>query len=452
MRSARAPATPGCASPRPPPRTLKGPGDERGHARQSHRGPDRERPDPLPRVRVHRRSPHPTRLRGPPRPRKASSPDSSLAVTGNPAAYTAPAGCALPVVPIRIVDLADPAGRRRPRGLGAGRGAPVPAVGPVVPHRPAHPARVRAGIGDPRAPVREGRAAPRQPAPPRHRAPRTRPTSGGGSDAPAGWTCTSPSKTPSPSKAHPGPGKGYRVLISAIVDWSGPLITTSTTNDNLTATMRMRQQRGNVHVFDPQGLSGIRHPLRVSPDRRVRGPARRDAARQRDHHRHRAGRFDDERGVGASIRGGPRPAAARRRRREPIDRGRVQLGHQPRARPGTRSTSSAPTAHPAGATISKRPSAGDEKLVSSIWFGVQGAVAPLAVPQIRDALMPRPGDPVFDPREFLDAANTLYLIGSSSGAVRDGRIARRAPRRHRRSRPHPRARLPRLPSRPPARA
>ena len=59
---------------------------------------------------------------------------------------------------------------------------------------------------------------------------------------------------------------------------------------------------------------------------------------------------------------------------------------------------------------------GDEKLVSSIWFGVQGAVAPLAVPQIRDTLMPQPGDPVFDPHAFLDGANTLYLLGSSSGA------------------------------------
>ena len=60
--------------------------------------------------------------------------------------------------------------------------------------------------------------------------------------------------------------------------------------------------------------------------------------------------------------------------------------------------------------------AGDEKLVSSIWFGVSGAVAPLAVPQIRDALSPRSGDPALDPLSFLDAGNTLYLIGSSSGA------------------------------------
>ena len=63
----------------------------------------------------------------------------------------------------------------------------------------------------------------------------------------------------------PRSGKGYRVLISAILDWSGPLITTSTTNDNLAATMRMRERSGAVHVFDPQGLSGVRHPLRVSP-------------------------------------------------------------------------------------------------------------------------------------------------------------------------------------------
>lgn len=63
----------------------------------------------------------------------------------------------------------------------------------------------------------------------------------------------------------PRSGKGFRVLIPAILDWSGPLITTSTTNDNLTATMRARQRRGEVSVFDPQGLSGIRHALRISP-------------------------------------------------------------------------------------------------------------------------------------------------------------------------------------------
>jgi type IV secretory pathway TraG/TraD family ATPase VirD4 len=59
--------------------------------------------------------------------------------------------------------------------------------------------------------------------------------------------------------------------------------------------------------------------------------------------------------------------------------------------------------------------AGDEKLLSSTWFGVQSAVAPLAIPQIRTALMPVNGSG-FDPHEFLRAENTLYLIGSGAGA------------------------------------
>ena len=63
----------------------------------------------------------------------------------------------------------------------------------------------------------------------------------------------------------PRSGKGYRILISAILDWTGPLITTSTTNDNLTATLQMRRRRGEVFVFDPQQLSGIRDTLRIDP-------------------------------------------------------------------------------------------------------------------------------------------------------------------------------------------
>jgi type IV secretory pathway TraG/TraD family ATPase VirD4 len=59
---------------------------------------------------------------------------------------------------------------------------------------------------------------------------------------------------------------------------------------------------------------------------------------------------------------------------------------------------------------------GDEKLLSSTWFGVQAAVAPLAIPQIREALQPAPGGAGFDPEQFLTGHNTLYLLGSGSGA------------------------------------
>lgn len=217
----------------------------------------------------------------------------------------------------------------------------------------------------------------------------------------------------------PRSGKGYRVLISAILDWSGPLITTSTTNDNLTATMRLRQQRGDVHVFDPQGLSGVRHPLRVSPLAGCEDPL---VAMQRGN------AIITGTALGASTTNGEwaqasgvvlgrllHAAAIGDRTIEDV----YDWGSSPAfARTAVdvlRSDGAPGWGDNLEATIS-----GDEKLVSSIWFGVQGAVAPLAVPQIRDALMPRPGDATFDPREFLDGANSLYLIGSSSGAAAMG--------------------------------
>ena len=213
----------------------------------------------------------------------------------------------------------------------------------------------------------------------------------------------------------PRSGKGYRVLISAIVDWSGPLITTSTTNDNLTATMRMRQDRGAVHVFDPQGLSGVRHPLRFSPIAGCEDPL---VAMQR------GTAIITGTALGSSSTNGEwaqasgvvlgrllhAAAVGEKTIAELYDWG-TSPGQTQAAVDILKADGAPGWGESLDATIS-----GDEKLVSSIWFGVQGAVAPLAVPQIRDALLPHPSDPVFDPRQFLDAANTLYLIGSSSGA------------------------------------
>ena len=217
----------------------------------------------------------------------------------------------------------------------------------------------------------------------------------------------------------PRSGKGYRVLISAIVDWSGPLVTTSTTNDNLTATMRMRQKRGDVFVFDPQGLSGIRHPLRIDP---IVGCADPLVATQR------GSAIITGTALGTSTTNAEWAHASgavlgRLLHAAAIGGGTIKdvykWGSSPaQARDAVgilRDEGASEWAASLEAVVS-----GDEKLASSIWFGVQGAVAPLAVPQICDALLPQPGEPVFDPREFLDASNTLYLIGSSSGAAAMG--------------------------------
>lgn len=217
----------------------------------------------------------------------------------------------------------------------------------------------------------------------------------------------------------PRGGKGFRVLISAIIDWAGPLITTSTTNDNLTATLRSRQQRGQVHVFDPQGLSGLSQTLRYSPISGCEDPL---VATQRG----RA--IINGTALGASATNGEWADAAATVLARLLHAAAVggmsvadlyNWGSTPgmaRAAVDVLRVDGTPGWGDGLESILD----GDPKLLSSQWFGVQSAVAPLAIPQIRETLSPGPDDVVFDPHAFLSGENTLYLLGSSSGATAMG--------------------------------
>ncbi|MGA1827552.1 TraM recognition domain-containing protein [Microbacterium sp.] len=337
-----------------------------------------------------------------------------LAVTGDPAAYLPPEGCALPVAPIRVADIL---------AVLIVAGLAVWGLILVRRYRESDQSfiadlRTRPGFAT-ASEIRQHLSAKAV----LRRAGQLRPDLPHPAPTDVGWRVGRSRKTDvyvsiEDSVALEGPprsGKGYRILISAIVDWSGPLITTSTTNDNLTATMRMRQQRGTVHVFDPQGLSGIRHPMRVNPIVGCEDPL---VAMQR------GTAIITGTALGASATNGEWAQASgvvlgRLLHAAAVGGQSIEAVYDWGTSPA-QARDAVDILRAAGApgwgnnlesTIS-----GDEKLVSSIWFGVQGAVAPLAVPQIRDALMPQPGDRVFDPGEFLDGANTLYLLGSSSGA------------------------------------
>lgn len=337
-----------------------------------------------------------------------------LAVTGNPASYTTPAGCALPVWQIRLLDVIAVV------LVGA---VAVWALAAYRRYRHSDRSfltdlRLRPGFA-PASEIRDHLSAKAV----LRRATQLRPDIAKPGASDVGWRVGRSRGMDvyvsiEDSVALEGPprsGKGYRVLISAILDWTGPLITTSTTNDNLTATMRMRQRRGDVHVFDPQGLSGIPQPLRISPIAGCENPL---VAMQR------GTAIITGTALGASQTNGEwaqasgvvlgrllhAAAVGGRSIADIYDWG--SSPHLARAAVDVLRSDGAPGwGDSLEATI-----AGDEKLASSIWFGVQGAVAPLAVPQIRDALNPTPGDRTFDPRAFLDDANTLYLIGSASGA------------------------------------
>lgn len=214
----------------------------------------------------------------------------------------------------------------------------------------------------------------------------------------------------------PRSGKGLRVLIDAILDWPGPLITTSTTTDNLRATRAHRATLGTVYVFDPQKLSGEARPVRISP---MTGCDDALTAVQR----------------AAALVAGTGMSSGKNA--EWAEKAKTQLAALLCAAAlGGRSVKdlarwgSAPLlakeavdilqSHPLAPTGwgTALDSVLDEKpeLLGNIWFGVSGALAPLLIPEIAEAMTPGPDDPVFDPAEFLQGQNTLYLIGTKSGA------------------------------------
>src|SRR5689334_10956091 len=66
----------------------------------------------------------------------------------------------------------------------------------------------------------------------------------------------------------PRSGKGLHLVIPAILDAPGAVVTTSTRPDNLTVTLWARGRGGPVAVFDPQHLApGVPSPTRWSPIR-----------------------------------------------------------------------------------------------------------------------------------------------------------------------------------------
>lgn len=341
-----------------------------------------------------------------------------LALTGTPTLYTTPAGCTLPVTPIRVADLtlllllaagvvAGVVGWRWYQG---GDRAFVADLN----SRPgfADGAEIRRALS--------ARAVLRRAPQLRRDLPHPRPQDVGWRVGRARGMDVYVSIEDSVAlEGPPRSGKGYRVLISAILDWSGPLITTSTTNDNLTATWRMRQQRGDVAVFDPQGLSGIPNALRVSPIAGCEDPfvaMQRGAAIITGTALGTSVTNQEWAQASGVILGRLLHAAAVSNR--PITDLYTWGSGPRRAREAVQILRSDGT--PGWGDALEAVIAGDDKLASSMWFGVQAAVAPLAIPRIRDALTPTPSDPVFDPHRLLAGQNTLYLIGSASGTAAMG--------------------------------
>ncbi len=222
----------------------------------------------------------------------------------------------------------------------------------------------------------------------------------------------------------PRSGKGLHLVINAILDAPGAVVTTSTRPDNIAATIDARKERGPVAVFDPQRLTA---GLRASAARRAL-VARSAAVSDPLTAMIRATGLASSTGLssgGVGVRrllGGQGPlrapgAAPRRRTRAAPDSSPlrvVAVRRQPQPTPSA--SSPATRTPPTGWADSLE---GDDQLrPAHPRLHLDGRrPSPLLPrrPRVLDAVSPEPGEE-FDPRDFLTSNGTLYLLATGAGA------------------------------------
>jgi type IV secretion system protein VirD4 len=221
----------------------------------------------------------------------------------------------------------------------------------------------------------------------------------------------------------PRSGKGLHMVVNAILDAPGPVVTTSTRPDALTVTLQARQRVGPVAVFDPQHLArGLPAGLRWSIVRGCEDPLTAMI---------RATGLASATGLGG---GGTENGGFW----EGMTRSALQAMLHAAALDGRSArdlfawSNSPSAAEDAAAILASHPDAAtgwgqslesiiqaDPRTRDSAWMGVKQALACLADPRVLDSVSPGP-DESFDPEGFLRDNGTLYLLATGAGAVTSG--------------------------------
>lgn len=210
----------------------------------------------------------------------------------------------------------------------------------------------------------------------------------------------------------PRMGKGYGYVISDIVSAPGPVVTTSTRGDNMSATILARSKKGPVYVFDPDGVTGRASTLRWSP---ILGCENGKVAKER------AERLIEGTGLGAGDGGNNAEFATKavqilQALLHAAAIGNVGLDEL------YQWTKSAEAAKDAVQVMREHnsPLKWDRGLEATLnqpadelaheWFGVASSLAPVDVPETRELFDVSKGEDSFDIDRFLDENGTLFLI------------------------------------------
>ena len=217
----------------------------------------------------------------------------------------------------------------------------------------------------------------------------------------------------------PRSGKTLHVVVNAILDAPGAVVTTSTRPENLTATLRARRRGGPVAVFDPQHLAeGIPAGLRWSPVRGCEDPL--TAMIRANGLAAATGLSSGGVESGGFWEGKTRTAlqallhAAALDGRPPAELFRWTLDPSAAAEAVAILNSNPNAAMGWGDSLGAMIDA-DPKTRDSIWQGVSLALAALADPRVLHAVTPGPHEQ-FDPETFLTQHGTLYLLATGAGA------------------------------------
>lgn len=219
----------------------------------------------------------------------------------------------------------------------------------------------------------------------------------------------------------PRSGKGLHLVINAILDAPGSVVTTSTRPDNITATIDARGERGPVAVFDPQRLAaGLQLPAgkRWSLVRGCDDPL--TAMIRANGLAASTGLSSGGVESGGFWEGKTRAALQALLHAAALEKLTTRTLFEWSLAPAAASDAVGILASHAEAAKGWADSlesmiGSDPRTRDSIWMAVTEALSCLADPRVLDAVSPAPGDE-FDPREFLTNNGTLYLLSTGAGA------------------------------------